>query len=317
MLVSDIWEQARKIAGHCSEPILLKFISDAVQLLANKGETDLLMGYLDLCLSGNCATLPREVQTIISLNICGRPTYAQDVLMEFHYNGLGSCGPACSWSWADGANWPTYKDIICPAKLVAYLDSPEDQGKKLKILGFDDQNRPLRTKVGNDWQDGLLVPMIYGYALPSSSDPYVSRITAVYKDLTVANVRLSSFDNAANVSGGTGTLLGIYEPDETEPRYRRIRLGHCGGWVRIAYRKNSYELRSVNDRILITSRPAMIMAMRALQFYNDGDLQNGNGYEANATRLLTEMENSLTGPARMPIQVLDLNSTFDKGDYID
>lgn len=316
MLVKDIYEQARKVAGHCSLPILLKFITDAVQLLADKGETDLLVGYVDLCVVGNCITAPREVETVLAINICGHPTYSRDALFSYSVNGPGD-GCSCGWTWADQGNHYTYRDIQCPSKLIAFLDSADDDGKLLRVFGFDDQNRPLRTLVNGVWEDGLRVPTRFGYALPASSDPYVSRITGIIKDITVSNVRLSSFDNAANVTGGTGTLLGIFEPDETEPRYRRIKLGHCGGWVRMVYRRRSYELRSLEDRIFLTSRLALIMAMRANQFYNDGDIANGNAYEANATRILTERENSLTGPARMPIQVDDRNSIADKCDYID
>lgn len=316
MLVKEIYNEAQKIFGHCAFPILLRWITDSVQLLADKGETDLLVGYLDLCVQGNCVTLPREVETILAVNICGCPTISRDVLFSFHNNGPGD-GCSCGWTWADQGNWFTYKDIQCPSKLIAFLDSAEDQGKLLRVFGFDDQNRLLRTKIGDVWEDGLRVPTIFGYALPSSSDPYVSRITGIVKDLTVANVRLSSFDNAANVTGGTGTLLGVFEPDETEPRYRRIKLGHCGGWVRICYRRRSYELRSLEDRIFITSRLALLMSMRAVRAYGDGDIPNGNAYEANATRMLTEREFSLTGPARMPIQVDDRNSISDRCDYVD
>lgn len=317
IIVNDIWKAATRTFGHCDEELLFKEISDSVQLLTQKGEIDPLIGYVDLCLDGSCATLPAEIETVLAVNICGRPAVSKDVLFSFHLNGPGDCGRACQYSWADQGNWPTYKDLKCPAKLIAFLDNEEDAGKLLRVFGFDDQNRPLRTKVGDEWEDGLRVPTVFGYALPAASDPYVSRITGIVKDLTVANVRLSSFDNAANMTGGTGTLLGVYENWETVPLYRRIRVNTCGGWIRVCYRKRSLELRSVRDRIYLHSRPALLLAMRALKFYDDGDIANGNAYEANATRLLTEREENLTGPARMPIQVEDRNSIHDKCDYVD
>jgi hypothetical protein len=261
--------------------------------------------------------MPAEVETVLAVNICGRPAVSKDVLFSFHLNGPGDCGRECKYSWADQGNWPTYKDLHCPAKLIAFLDNEEDAGKIIRVFGFDDQNRPLRTKVGDNWEDGLRVPTIFGYALPSADDPYVSRITGIVKDLTVANVRLSSFDNAANVTGGSGTLLGVYENWETTPIYRRLKVNSCGGWIRVCYRKRSLELRSVNDRIFLHSRPALLLAMRALKFYDDGDIANGNAYEANAARLLTEREENLTGPARLPLQVEDRNSLVDKWDYVD
>jgi len=322
IIVDEIWEEAKKIFGHCREPKLFRQITDSIELLANKGEIDPLVGFVDLCVSGQCVTLPREVETVLSVNICGRPALGRDQLFEFHLNGPGSCGVgargvtgfgrACTWTWTDGGNWPTYKDLICPSKLVAFLDNPDDAGKQLWVYGFDDQNRPLRTNVGGVWRDGYLVPTIYGYSVPDDQAPTISRITAIVKEVTVANVRLSSFDSSST----TGTLIGIYEPDETKPLYRRMKIYPCGPWVRIGYRKKSYEVRSVHDRILLHSRPAFLLAMRAFKFYDDGDLANGNAFEANATRLLTEKEHSLTGPAGNPIQVIDLNSISDRCDFV-
>lgn len=314
IIVSEIFEEAKKIFGHCKEPKIFRQITDSIEMLANKGEIDPLVGFVDLCVSGNCVTLPREVETVISVNICGRPAMARDQLFEFHLNGPGSrdCGQGCRYTWTDGGRWPTYKDLNCPAKVVAFLENIEDQGKQLWVFGFDDQNRPLRTKIGETWRDGYLVPTIYGYALPDVNAPAISRITGIVKDLTVANVRLSSFDSSST----TGTLIGVFEPDETKPEYRRIQVHPCGPWVRIGYRKQTYEIRSVHDRILLHSRLAFLLAMRAFQFYNDGDLANGNAFEANATRLLTEKENSLTGPAGNPIQVVDLNSHTAHWDYV-
>lgn len=313
LLVSEIWDEAKITFGHCREEKLFRQISDSIELLANKGETDALKGYVDLCVDGGCVTLPREIETILAVNLCGKPAIGRDALFSFHINGPGDHGCGCEHTWTDGGNWPTYRDLKCPAKLIAFLDSPEDAGKMLKVWGFDSENRPLRTKIGEVWEDGLRVPTIFGYALPSSADPVVGRITAIQKDVTVGNVRLSSFDGAST----SGTLLGVYEPDETKPEYRRIRICPSGPWVRIFYRKRTYEIRSVNDRILLSSRPALLMAMRALKFYTDGDLANGQAYEANATRLLTERESSLTGPPSLTIQVDDRNSISNKFDYLD
>lgn len=314
IVVSEIWEETKKIFGHCKEDKLFRQLTDSIELLATSGDIDPLIGVVDICADGSCITLPREVETVLAVNLCGCPARAKDQLFEFHLNGPGSKGCGCDWSWADGGNWPTYKDLKCPAKLIAFLDNEEDSGKLLRVFGFDDQNRPLRTKVGETWEDGLRVPTIFGYSLPSSADPLVSRITGVVKDVTVANVRLSSFDSSTS----TGTLLGVYEPDETKPLYRRIKICPCAPWVRIVYRKRTYEIRSINDRILIHSRPALLLAMRAFKWYDDGDLANGNAYEANAVRLLTQKEWCLASPAGTPIQVVEMgNSISNKHDYVD
>lgn len=312
--VSDIFEDARRIFRHCEESLLFEKIGDAIELLSIKGEFDPLLGYVDICVIDQCVTLPREVEQVLAINLDGRPVLGKNPFHTFHLNGPGDFLPD-RFSWTDVGQFPTYRDLPCPGKLVAFLDNEEDTGKKLQVFGFDDQNRPLRTQVNGVWQDGLLVPTIFGYALPSSTDPVVSRITHIIKDRTAGNVRLSTFDNAAcsaNTSA-SGCLLGIFEPDETIPLYRRIKLGYRAKWARLAFRKRTFRINSMNDRILLHSRLALVLAMRAVQFWHDTDAANATMFEAHAVRILTEKEQSLEGPAMTPLQVQDRNSIKNPG----
>jgi len=312
-LVREVWSDAKKIFRNCDETLLYEKIGDAYELLASKGETDALVGYVDICVDcAQCITLPREVETILAVNMDGHPTIGRNPLHTFHLNGPGDF--ITVWrSWTDLGNFPTYRDLPCPGKLVAYLDSQADEGTELRVFGHDSQNRPLRTEVGGVWSDGYLVPTVFGFALPDTNAPIISRISHIVKANTVGDVRLSSFDNSSTVNSSTGTLLGIFEPNETKPMYRRIKLWRSANWVRICYRKRSYRLFSQYDRILLHSRLALIMAMRAVQFYDDTDLSNATSYEAHAVRILTEKEATLEGPALTPIQVDDRNSIKNNG----
>jgi hypothetical protein len=313
LLVSEVFNEAKKIFRVCDETLLFEKIGDAVELLANKGEVDPLTGYLDICAdSSQCITLPREVETVLAVNMDGHPTIGRNPLHTFHLNGPGDF--LTVWrSWTDVGNFPTYRDLPCPGKLVAYLDNVADEGKELRVFGHDDQNRPLRTLQNGVWSDGYIVPTIFGFALPDVGAPVISRISAVVKANTVGDIRLSSFDNSATVNSTTGTLLGIYEPNETKPLYRRIKLWRNACWVRIAYRKRTYRIFSQHDRILLHSRLALVLAMRAIRFYDDTDISNATTYEAHAVRILTEKESALEGPALTPIQVDDRNSIKNPG----
>ncbi len=312
-LADHILDDAKTILGFNRPDKLFLWITDAVELLAQKGEIDPLVGFVDICIDNGCITLPREIETVLACNIGGRPALGHDQLFSFHLNGPGDFKTPCNYSWDDSGLHPVYRDLRCPSKVVAFLDNTEDDGKKVRIFGYDDQQRPLRTKIGEEWQDGYLVPTIYGYALPEAGAPTISRITGIVKDVTAGNIRLSSFDSSTS----TGTLLGVFEPDETVPQYRRLKVNSSCGWIRICYRKRSAQVRSANDRILLHSRPALLLALHALKFYRDSDIANGQAFEANATRLLTEREATLTGVGGSPIQVEDRNSISDKGDYLD
>ena len=312
-LVSDVIEDAKTILGFSREEKVFLWLTDAIELLAQKGEIDPLVGFVDLCIDGGCVTLPSEVETVLACNIGGHPALAHDQLFSFHLNGPGDFKSRCDYSWDDSGLHPVYRDLRCPSQIVAFVENAEDDGASLRVFGYDNQNRPLRTKVAEVWQDGYIVPTIFGYAVPEVGAPTISRITGIVKSVTAGSIRLSSFDSSTS----TGTLLGVFEPNETVPQYRRLRIHGGSGWIRICYRKRTARVRSVHDRILLHSRPALVLALHALKFYRDSDLANGNAYEANATRMLTERESTLTGTSGSPIQVIMSNSISDQRDYLD
>ena len=114
LLVSEIWEDAKVAFGHCNETRLFNQITDAVELLANKGEIDVLVGYVDLCVTAQCITLPREVETVLAVNIGGHPALGHDELFSFHLNGPGDFSKSCNYDWFNTGSFPTYRDLPCP-----------------------------------------------------------------------------------------------------------------------------------------------------------------------------------------------------------
>lgn len=311
--VTDIFDEAKKIVGSCGEDTFYRWITDAVALITNKMDPEGLKGFLDICTTGgNCVTLPRQVETVLAVNIGGRPTLGKSQLFSFHLNGPGDCRGSCSWEWSDqGGFYFTYKDLVEPSKLVAYLQRTEDTGSKLIVYGYDDAGNRLRHQVSGQWIDGYPIPTIYGYAIPDSAMPKVGRIEGVVKDKTVGSVRLSTIDD----SGATGTLLGVYEPDETLPQYRRIKLQRNCGWVRIAYMRGAPTISAKADRIPLKSRTAFLLALRALKMYNDQSLGEAMQYESNALRMEVEAQDNSECPTFHPIQVVDLNNLMDKTDF--
>ena len=329
--VDSIWEEGKKIIGVCDDDKFFRWVGDAVSLIANKEDLEGLKGYLDICTAGchcsenapicnnpagcgrRCVSLPREVLTVIGVNIGGQPILGRSQLFEFHLNGTGSCRTACEWSYDDkGYGWPTYRDLVVPAKLVAYVNTPEDNGVPVIAFGYDRAGNVLRRNENGVWKDGYRVPTIYGLAIPDAGAPEVARITRIMKGRSVAQVRLSTIDD----SGTTGVLLGVYEPDETLPQYRRIRLNRSCSWVRIAYLKSLTEFHSRWDHIPMSSRVAFLMALQARKFYSEVQVAQGNQYEANAARLELEAQMRLEPPTFMPPQIIDLNGGLrNKYDY--
>lgn len=309
--VTDIYAEAEEVSGICDQQKLFTWISDAIQLIANKSDFEGWVGFVDICVDGQCVTLPREVDNVLGVNIGGTPTLARNQLFNFHLNGPGDCREAVSYSYQDKSWHPVYRDIVDPVRLIAFLDKPSDQGKQLRVYGRDENGYPVRQLVNGVYQDGWLIPTLYGYAIPDVDMPKFSRIERVRKDATDGMVRLSTLDDA----GTSGIFLGAYEPDEVEPWYRRIKLGKSASWVRLAYRKAAPLIKSKYDRIPLRSRMALILAMQALKFYREVDLANALAFEAQATRLETESNEVIESPSATPLQVVDLNNLQDKFDW--
>jgi hypothetical protein len=329
--VEDIYDEAKKIVGVCDDTKLFRWLGDSVTLISNKADLEGWKGYLDICSSGcascggqgsvcnnpagcgrRCISLPREVETVIGVNIGGQPVLGFGALFEFHLNGPGSCRTVCEWKWMDqGQYHPTYRDLQRASQLVAYVQNPDDAGIEVIVYGYDDKKQVLRRKENGIWLDGLRIPTIYGIAVPDSEAPLVGRITRIHKARSAGSIRLSTTDD----SGQTGTLLTIMEPDETDPQYRRIQLNRTCNWARIAYRKTNPIFHSRFDHITLQSRVGFLLAVQARKFYSEYKIAEAHSYEADAARLELEAQQMLEPPIFHPVQVVDQSNIRDKYDY--
>jgi hypothetical protein len=313
--VNDVWDESKKIVGACDDTLLLRWMGDVVTMVANKADFEGFKSWIDICTGSSCQrciTLPREVETVLAVNIGGRPTIGFDQLFNFHLNGPGDSQP-CEWSWQDQGGWHcTYRDLVTPAKLVVYTQLEADNGKEFIVYGYDDQGQVLRRQVNGVYLNGYQVPTIHGYAIPDSQAPTVARITGIFKASSAGSMRLSTTDNGGNA----GTLLGVYEPDETTPQYRRIKVSRPNTWVRVAYMKSNPVFSSRYDHIPLRSRVGFLLGMEARKFYKDRNIADAHGYEADAARLELEAQAKIEPPTQAPIQVLDrATSLRDRRDF--
>jgi hypothetical protein len=283
----------------CKESVIYRRLTDAVELLANKGDFDPLFGFVDICAQERIVTLPREVETIIALNLGGTPAVGRDSLFTFHLNGPGDDCPVTDKSWQDLGDAPTYREIECPAKLIAEAVDESDAGTELWVYGQNKHGETIRTLIDGVWFDGFPVPVFHGISAPGEDAPEFARIVRIRKEPTNGPIRLSTIDN----DSGSGTLIGIFEHDETSPLYRRIKLSKKADWVRIAYRKRVFKLSTQHDRIPLHNAQAVIMMLRALIQYDELSFENAINCESTALRWLEEEQMTRTPPVQFPLQV--------------
>lgn len=313
--VRDIIKEVRKIVGNADDEVVFRKMTDAVELLANKGDFDPLIGSLDIQAHNQVISLPREVETILGLNICGHPALARDQLFRFHLNGSGDRRFHFGFEWENLGDHCTYRELDKPSKLIAFCSRPEDAGKDFWVEGFDHKGDVLRTQVGSDWVPGWKVPVVASYASLPADAPLISRVTRIRKQETVGAVRLSTLD----LSTFTGILLGVYQWDETDPALRRIRISHRAPWIRIVFRKSTFKITSELDYIPLGNGQAVIMMVRALSNYDSpGGIAEAEAQEATAVRWLSEEQHTSAPNVAHPIQVHSTADALnDKSDYVE
>jgi type IV secretory pathway VirD2 relaxase len=108
-------------------------------------------------------------------------------------------------------------------------------------------------------------------------------------------------------------LVGQYHPTETNPKYRRIRIGKKCSWARIIYRMAHPVITSQYDYIPVENERAIIAAVHACDLEDKDFSEQAQRYWSIAIQYLRNQNESMDGHAMMPPQIN--NITY--GDHTD
>ncbi len=305
--VSDIFAECASVIGTEKEEIVFRKITDAVEILANKGDFDPLFGVLDIRVQDRFLALPSEVEAVLSLNVEGHPTVGRDQLFQFHLNGPGQRDRSCKWEWSDRGDSPVYAQPFPAMALSCVCSKPEDVGADVWVYGVGTNGEEIRTKVGDTFVDGYKLPVATMLTRDVNA-PKFARITRVRKPITKGALTLFAGAYA----------LATYQHRDEEPRFRLIKIFTDADWVRIAFRRSTFRITSLTDLIPLHNSQAVVMMVRAMKFYNEpGGLADAEGCEATAVRWLSEEQFTRTPPVVSPLQVHDENARVTRDDHVD
>ena len=226
--VQDIASDAKRILANCDNATLFNRLNYAVEALSNESDWDPLIGVVDItttatvpaCSNAVMVSLPREIETPLSVNIGITPAQANNRFFTFHLNGPGdeeNC--SCQYAWDDKGDYPTVVDLSANSQLIVIAEDAADVSVELWAYGYDASNRWIRTLQAGVWLDGAPVDVsLNPAATPDPGAQVFSRITRIRKGVSAGYMKLYGFVSA------TATLLGDYAPTETEPTYRRIKI---------------------------------------------------------------------------------------------
>lgn len=159
MFVSEIYDEISEILATTDSNRIYRKLSQAVQGLMDSGHYHHLISQVDVCTGwdGMSVTLPRGIEVPLAVNTDGSPLYFRSRLFQYHINKGGMYSPV-SWAWDDRGFVPVVMDILQPSQLVAIAEHESDVGVRLRVIGWDGNNRALRTQTeAGEGVDGLYV----------------------------------------------------------------------------------------------------------------------------------------------------------------
>jgi hypothetical protein len=328
--VGDVLPDVQRVLGGVDRTEGLSRLNDAVEILSTETTWDPLRGFLDIVATpaadgspNYVITMPREVGSVLAVNLGGHPTQGHDFWFRFHLNGPGDgCDYRISgFHWVDDLPVPVYQDPdqTLGNYLECTLETATDNNVSVRVYGYDLSNAWIRTPdaISGLLVDGFLVPTVFGAPARNTNAPYIKRITRVSLGTHAGKITLNLLNADASL-----TAIGQYFSNDREPQYRRLRLGmpattNANQWVRVAFRKTVDTLTLDTDLIPLPSKYALVMMTKALHKLDNDRAEEAAKYQLMAISYLNKKQESMEPPGGPSIQMADGNLIADKHDRID
>lgn len=303
------------------------YINKAVRRLLPKGKWRDTFAWMRFCANNACITLPRQVDTVEAVAVCGSPGTIRDQWYSYLPNGPGTAtccdgqSSSCSSGMIDRGEHPSFNDITAgetDRKIRVYADVTEASTSYITLQGYDENGNWIRTLDGSTWIDGEKV--LISTAVQVSTN-FFTRLSRVIKPVTNGTVRIYEYNTttAANVQA-----LGFYEPDETIPMYRRYYLGAVSGGsshggdcdtvpVDVMVKLRFVPVSTENDFIMIGNLPALVEMVRAIRKYENNLIAEATAYEALAVKYLDEELRNYIGDGTVVQMKVESRATFGAG----
>ena len=300
--------KSKDMLGITDRNTIISYIERAVEIASYKANWNPSVETLDIC-SDDCGyvTLPSFVGTVLACNINGYPAMFRNSWYEYNVNGLGGrCGGSCSYQWDDKLWTPTFQQLKNWSLLAAICEDTTDGDGSLEIIvegetmdsGYN-QKMALTIPTTGPSLPGVRLKLLNGYASVDAGVTYFKKITAITKPVTRGYVKLLAFQPE---QFSNAVQVGYYAPNETNPRYRRIKVGFPCKCVRVMYRKADMTLVNDYDRVPLPSYQATLDLIKAIRLRETGNLDIAEIHEAKAIQLINEVQTIEDGPGMSPIQ---------------
>lgn len=214
--------------------------------------------------------------------------------------------PACLYETGDSVTVRAIENDVLPSGLTAgttyYVRKVDSDEFELYNTLTNAKNLSSTTgrveylTTGNNTASKFFVDNVQGPVL-------VKSIAHIEKPVTDGYVSLYAWDYGRS---NDLTLIGQYHPDETNPSYRRIRIGKKCAWARIAYRISPPTVTSKQDYIPLEHERAIITAVHACDLEDKDFAEQATRYWGVAFNYLKNQQEHLDGHSFQPPQIQNL-----------
>lgn len=196
-------------------PLFLPALNEISQRIINSGQWKNMYGQVDYQQTTGYITLPRQWESIIGVTYVNNPGEVFSQMTEFMTSGPGyfdqtdinlrdiiDQGDCCTQVFQTDGGFPQFT-----------ISNPADAGVVVRVYGYyTDGSGPVYDSSGVEGFDVTL-------ANPTVTTSVDMFVTQIVKPATTGYVTMNVVVN------GTPTLLSIYQPSETNPIYRRYKVG--------------------------------------------------------------------------------------------
>ncbi len=280
------------------DDVVVNQINKAIEWLLPKIKDGSVICRYKFTITNNIITLPRECESLLKVIIENNFSEINPIWYEF----LGYGGGGLDWGGGYcydvsylGKGFVSFAEPPAPSKLLV-VSEQEESGKRMTIQG--------RDEFGREISEILEIRK----SVPFYTQNSFAKLENIIKDETDSYVLLSTF----SAEPTERIDLGYYAPTETNPSYTRYYVKTNNppksalGLVRLKF----LPVKRDTEPLLIQNIPALTLMLRALYYYDVGEISKAIAYEQKAQMLLEEQISTET-PNKAVVEFGSINWVSD------
>lgn len=250
-----------------NDPKFLRVLNEVCERILNSGNWDGTRVVVEFENPQGYVILPAKYTSVLASTLGGRPRSIYGRYHEYLDGGPGEFDATGGVpALVDYGETPLTEQFGDTSGTVGF-SAPDDTSVLLRVFGLDDNGREVYDSAG---RRGL--ELAHGV----ESTQVFSRISAVVKPATTGSVTLH-----VTTAGPVVTTIGEYLPGEVNPLYRVYKVGtYADSTIKALCKRRHIALVHETDTVLPGNKAALKLAMQAVRYEDNNDLERARAYWA-------------------------------------